>query len=163
MTSLLRFGRHWIGIFCVAGIVGCGSTEPGQSSVEQPDHGHDHESHGDSHASEEAVSFEDALAEVERLHGEIRDAFAAGEPKEADGAVHGIGHLLQDLPELAAEQSLAEADQQQVKEAVESLMDSFAAIDERIHVGEEAGKTYDEVATQIDAALAELKLLGKEE
>jgi hypothetical protein len=39
------------------------------------------------------------------------------------------------------------------------LLDAVGALDERVHVGEGAGKSYQEVAAQIDATLAARKQL----
>ena len=54
----------------------------------------------------------------------------------------GAGASSMALSELAAKDSLSEADQQQVKQSVDSLMDSFGAVDERLHGGDDAGKSY---------------------
>jgi len=40
-------------------------------------------------------------------------------------------------------------------------MDSFAALDERVHGGDSAGKSNDEVAAPIDSTLAESRSIGK--
>lgn len=153
------------GLFMLVGIalVGCGGTQTTASNPSADQHDHDLEPHGDDHEQAHTESFAEALTEVEELCAEIKTAFAAGDLGKADGPVHEIGHLLEELLELAAKESLSEADQQQVKQAVDSLMNSFAALDERVHGGDSAGKSYDEVATQIDAALAKLKSLGQKE
>ena len=39
------------------------------------------------------------------------------------------------------------------------MMESFAAVDERVHGGDGVGKSYDEVAIQIDEAIARLKAM----
>jgi len=143
----------------VSWLTGCGSSETAIPATTAESH--DHDSHSD-HAHGEPASLADAVTEVERLRGEIQAAFAAGDLDKADGPVHELGHLLEELPEVAAKESLAEADQQQIKQSVDALMDSFAALDERVHGGDSAGKSYDEVASQIESALAELKSIGKE-
>ena len=150
-------------------LAGCGasgttaSTPPAEKhNHEHHDHdheGHDHEGHGDEHGHAHPESFAEALTEVVELHAKIKTAVAADDLKTADPPLHELGHLLEELPELAQKESLSEEDQQQVKQAAESLMDSYGAFDERIHGGESKGKSYDEVADQIDEAISKLKAI----
>lgn len=167
MSSTSRPLMRCIGLAAAVFLTGCGRSE---STVSRPsgehgnhqhdgDHEHDHESHGDSQAHSEPESLADAVAEIERLRGAIDQGFAAGDLDQADGPVHEIGHLIEELPELAAKESVSEEDQQQVKQAVDSLMDSFAALDERVHGGASAGKSYDDVASQVDDAMAILRAI----
>lgn len=160
MSRVFCFGLLIIGSLSLAG---CGGEPSTASNPSAESHGHDHEAHGDEHGHAHPQSFAEAVAEIDRLRAEIKTSFAAGDLAKADGPVHEIGHLLEELPQLAAKQSLSEAEQQeQVKQAVGSLMDSFAALDERVHGGDSAGKSYEEVAAQIDAAFAELNSVAKE-
>ena len=167
MNSVLRWLACLVGLVGVAGLIGCGSSETTRpvSVAEEHEHEHEHdgESHEDNHAHAESESLADAVATIERLRSSVQESFAAGELDEADGPVHEVGHLLEELPELAAGESLSAIQQEQVKQAVDSLMDSFAALDERLHGGSDVGKSYDEVAAQIEEALAELKTVCQEE
>lgn len=157
------FRMSWLGLVAVAcvSVAGCGGAQTTASNPTSQQHDHEHASHGDEHEHAHPESFTETLTKVDELRAKIKTAFAAGKLEEADGPVHEIGHLLEEIPELAAKQSLPDADQQQVKQAVDALMESFAALDERLHGGDSAGKSYDEVAAQIDSALAELKTIGK--
>ena len=146
-------------IFASLTLAGCGGGQTTASALSADQHDHDHEAHGDEDDHVHSESFAEVLTEVEELFAEIKTAFAADDLDTADGPVHGIGHLLEELPQLAAKESPSESDRQQVKQAVDSLMDGFAAVDERIHAGEGAGKSYDEVATEIDEAIAKLKAI----
>jgi hypothetical protein len=166
MKSLLQWSGLYAGLLSVAWLAGCGSSAStdSQPTVERRESDHDHHqgSPAGHHAHGNAKSLGDALAKVERLRNAIQVAFAAKDLATADGPVHEIGHLLEELPELAAKESLSAKDQQQVKQSVDSLMKSFAALDERVHGGDGAGKSYDDVAGQIDSALTQLKSVGKE-
>ena len=102
-----------------------------------------------------AETYPEAVAMVDGLREKIRDAFAKGEGMSADEAVHEIGHVLEDMAMLAKKASLSEADQVSVGTAVESLLDAFEKIDEKLHGGD--GVDYDAVAAEIDAALVTLK------
>lgn len=151
-----------VAITCVS-VAGCGGSQTTASNPPSKQQDHDHASHGDEQGHAHPESFAEAVTEVEELCAAIKTAFAADKLEEADGPVHEICHLVEELPALAAKESLSAADQQQIKQSVDALMDSFAALDERVHGGDSAGKSYDEVAAQIDSALAELKSIGKEE
>ncbi len=150
-----------LAIACVS-VAGCGGAQPAASNPPSTQHDHDHASHEGEHEHAHSETFAETLTRVDELHANVKAGFTAGKPDEVDGPVHEIGHLLEALPHLADKESMAEADQQQVHQSVDRLMICFAALDERVHGGASAGKSYDEVAAQIDAALAELNSIGKE-
>ena len=150
--------------FCVVmlasfSLAGCGNGEASNSNGSagdhdhDHDHGHDHDEHGHAHPE----SLAEALTQVEELYAEMKAAFAEDDLEKADGPLHEIGHVLEALPELAAKESLPEADQEQIKTAAEALLDRYGEVDERIHGGE--GKSYDDVAAQVDEAIATLKAI----
>ena len=91
--------------------------------------------------------------------GEAKDALSAGDVKKADKAVHKIGHVLEELPELAAKETELAGDDT-IKPAIDDLFDCFDRIDRKLH--EDAGKTYDEVADRIDAAMKTFALESQE-
>ena len=145
----------------VISLAGCGASGTTASTPPAEKHDHDHHDHehGDEHGHAHPESLAEALTEVEELHAKIKTAVAADDLETADPPLHELGHLLEELPELAQKESLSEEDQQQVKQAADSLMDSYGAFDERIHGGESKGKSYDEVADQIDEAISKLKAI----
>jgi hypothetical protein len=158
----LMFRSFYLGLFVVAGVslAGCGGSQT-TASNSSADH-HDHETHGDEHKHTHPESFADALTEVDELRAKVETAFAAGDLAKADGPVHEIGRLLEELPELATKEARSAANQQKVKRAVDSLMECFAELDTRVHGRDSAGKSYAEVADQINAALTDLKSVAKE-
>jgi hypothetical protein len=157
---------------CVS-LAGCGasattaSAPPAERHDEDHDHDraqdHQHEAEHDAHIDAPPESLAEALTEVAELHATIKEANAAGELHKADEQVHKIGHLLEEIPKHAAKQSLPEADRQALQEAVDQLFENFGALDERLHHGESAGKSYDEVADQIAEAMEALRAVGKQE
>jgi hypothetical protein len=159
-----------LGIACFA-VAGCSASNPpaapSASAPAKDDHDHDHDpmagkhsdhkhDHGAGHAAEdEPASYADAVQKVDALCGATKDAFAAKDMEKADIPVHKLGHVLEDIPELAAKESLSAEDQEAIKKAVEELFDCFGKIDDKLHGNE--GKSYDEVAARIDAALQTLR------
>jgi hypothetical protein len=75
--------------------------------------------------------------------------------EKADGPVHELGHILEDVPGLAEKASLGAPERAEIKEAVEVLLDTFTKIDDKIHSGK--GATYEEFSSQIDDAMATLR------
>jgi hypothetical protein len=114
--------------------------------------GHDH--HGDADHEEHHESYAEAVAELDSLCVAAKDGLAANNLEAADAAVHEIGHILEELPELAAKEASLAADDT-IKPAIDDLFDCFDKIDRKLHG--EAGKTYGEVADRIDAALKTLR------
>jgi hypothetical protein len=116
-------------------------------SADELEHMHDDHDH--------AETYPDAVAQIEKLNTEISASFAAGKGAEADSQVHAIGHALEDVPALAKKTTLSEEDQTAVGVAVETLLDAFGKIDEKLHGGD--GVDYDQVAGDITSALETLK------
>jgi hypothetical protein len=100
----------------------------------------------------------EGLAQLEKLCADVKAHLAAGDHEKADGPVHMVGHLLEELGELVAkEKPAAEAE---AKQALEAIFESFDKLDTVIHgADEEARKKLDyaEHAPAIEAALAKLK------
>ena len=156
MNRLVQWSGLSLSILASIVLAGCnGASEPETSDGA---HGHDHGA-GHSHEHATLETFAEALKEVESLHAKIKEGFEADDIDAAHDPLHEIGHALEELPKLAGEESLSEEDQQQVKKSVDTLMDSYGAVDERLHADETVGKSYDEVSEQIDAAMAELQAI----
>jgi hypothetical protein len=94
-------------------------------------------------------SFESATAQLIRLRNTIRDGFAAGDVDAAHGPLHDVGHLLEQLPELARDKGLDAIDLESVTAATEALFEAFGAVDKTLHGGD--GSTYEEEANKIDS------------
>ncbi len=137
-------------------LVGCGAkttddttTAPGQPpvSIDQLEHDLDHHAHAETYA--------EAVAELDEMRSEISQAFAAGDIEAADGPIHEVGHVLEDVVELARKEGLSAEAVAEIDAAVETLFDAFGRVDDKIHGRE--GVTYDEVEAEIDAAFATLR------
>lgn len=162
-----------MGFIAASGCSQSSSTPPapspqttGQDHDHQDDQAHDHdhdrgEAHeehkGDTdHAAENddhehPQSYAEAVEQLEALHAAIKSAFSAGDTAKADGPVHEVGHLLKDVPAQGKKAALAATDQAAVEKAVDDLFECFGQIDQQLHGGQ--GKSYDEVAAQIDQAM----------
>ena len=143
---------------------GCGGETPSsdtaapEQSEGHDDHGHDdHHDHDDGH--EEPETFAAAVAELSEMRDTVKAAFADDDLKKADGPVHEVGHVLEGLVSLAEKAGLSDEQQATVKTAQESLFAAFAALDETIH-GKESGKSWDDVGTDVDQAIASLQELA---
>lgn len=126
------------------------AAEPGDNHA-RDEHDHDTQTHED-----HPQSYRDAVAQFVALRDQIRDAFAAQKNDEAHGALHAVGHALEDLPALAAKHTPpinAEAVQQTTNE----LFDLFTKVDDKMHGAE--GADYAEVASSIDAGVERLQKL----
>lgn len=137
------------GVFIFAG---CPDSETGP--VESAEGHHDHD-HGHGGHEDHPETYAEAVDQLESIDKTIRDAFAADDADTAHGPLHDIGHLLEEVTELAQKETMSEEQRADVQQAVESLFDLYGAVDATMHGGE--GKSYDEVKDDIDAALATLK------
>jgi len=109
------------------------------------DHGHDHE-HEHEHESLAA-----ALTELTKLRDTIRDGFAKNDIDAAHDPLHEVGHVLEEIPELAEKEKLPAEAITIIKASVEELFDAFGAVDKGMHGGESV--KYSDVSGKIDAAV----------
>jgi cytochrome c556 len=144
-------------------LIGCApAAPPAAVPVRQAASDHDHD-HGHDHADhDEPETVAAGLTQLKKLCAEVKAHLAAGDHEKADGPVHMVGHLLEELGELVAkEKPAAEAE---AKQALEAIFESFDKLDTVIHgADEEARKKLDyaEHAPAIEAALAKLEELTK--
>jgi hypothetical protein len=120
-------------------IVGCEPAKP-KADTETAEKGHEH-----------AETLADAVKELEGICATIKAAFAKDDAEAAHGPMHDIGHVLEEIPDLAAKSTLDDAGKAEVKKAAETLYEAFSAVDESMHGS--GGKKYSDVAESIDAAL----------
>ncbi|MEX0670238.1 MAG: hypothetical protein WD060_07265 [Pirellulales bacterium] len=135
-----------------AGVAGK-STQSGHGhdehahSHDDHDHGHDHD-----HApGKPAVDFPAAVAEVVQLDDTIWKAYTAQDTAAADEPIHAIGHLLEQLPELAKAYGSG-VDVDAVKKSSGLLFEAYGRIDDKLHGGD--GSDYDTEALGIARELA---------
>ncbi len=137
-------------------ICGCSDGTDGTDGMPVPPvmvDGHDnHEGH-DHGGAGHPESLGEALHQLTELRDTVRDAFAAGDLEAAHGPLHSVGHLIDEVSELAAEAGIAEEAVAAIDSNCEILMDSFGEVDKKMH-SEDEGSDYSEVSEKIDAALA---------
>jgi phage shock protein A len=116
--------------------------------------------HDGSHDSKDAhpETYEEAVEALASIDETIKTAFAANDEDTAHGPLHEIGHVLEDITELAQKADLTDEQRQSVKTEVDKLFEEYGSVDAIMH-GKE-GKTYDEASSQIAASLKILKGLG---
>jgi hypothetical protein len=135
-----------------------GNSHDEHEDHDDHDHDHDHD-HGD-HEEPETVAA--GLAQLEKICADAKAHLAAGDYDKADGPVHMVGHLLEDLGELVAkEKPAAEAE---ARKAIDAVFECFDKIDSAIHAADEEARKkldYAEHAPAIEAAIAKLKELTK--
>ena len=166
--------KRLLGCLCLGLIYlsGCGSShssgtqQSGHANEKKESHGHDdhgHDDHDHDHDKSEAApaTYAAAVEEIEHLRKTIKEHFDAKKLKEADDAVHEVGHVLETVTKLAAKASLPAEDLELVKKHVEELFTAFGKIDEKLHGGQ--GSDYNDVAKEIEAAVEALKSKVKSE
>lgn len=146
-------------LVCSVFVFGCVGEKPAPQAGGGHDHDHDHGHEGGHHHPE---TFAEAVAEIAEMKTAIQTALSEGDTDKADGPVHEIGHILEELEELAKKAELSEEQIAEVKAATETLFASFAALDETIH-GKEDGKSWDDVGEDINAAVTKLETLAAPE
>lgn len=112
--------------------------------------GHDHGEHGDDeHDHEGPESFAEALASVTSMKTTICKAFADETPDAAHDELHEIGHLLEEIPELAAKvDGISKEQIAKVEAAVEKLFEGFGELDHTLH----------DTSAEVDVAALEKQL-----
>jgi len=145
-------------------------TRPVRPVAAADDHGHDHgHDHGtktaakDDHDHDHPETLAEGMAAVEKMWTGIRTALKSGKFDEADGMVHEVGHLLEDLPGLLAKAKAPAVVAEGAKKAIEEVFACFEAIDTALHTGEEEAKKLDldGLSSRIEAALTSLSGLTK--
>jgi len=153
----LLLARTLFAALVVCGAIGC--TPPASNNTitppvatEELDHMHGDHKH--------AATYAEAISMIETMNTEISTAFADGKPMAADETVHSIGHTLEDVTSLAKKALMSEEDQNAIGVAVETLLDAFGKVDEKLHGGE--GADYSAVADEVNTAMETLKKFASE-
>jgi uncharacterized phage infection (PIP) family protein YhgE len=130
--------QHVVVIVVLATVCGCQTGEP----TARP--------------GDEALNFAQALKKVEEAKEKICKAFEQGTPDEVHDTLHQVGHLLEDLPQLATQgRELSTETVTEIQQSVESLFDGFGKLDDTMHGGAEV--ELDKINQQLTQALANLQ------
>lgn len=146
----------------LAGMVGCETASPpatparssAPATAPHEDHGH-----ADGHHPDEPETFAAGVATLKKLGEDLADKLAENAGDAADDAVHGIGHVLEAVRELAAKEGLVEA----ATKGLDELEECFGKVDEAFHSGDDKADPKQVLASvkeRLDAAfksLAEVK------
>jgi hypothetical protein len=97
------------------------------------DHGHDHAKPGSAAEHAHPTTLAAAVTELRELVGKVKEALAAGDRDKADGPVHAVGHLLEDMEGLVAKAKLPAEREAAVKTALGEIFAAFDALDTAIH------------------------------
>jgi len=163
ITRFAGFPLVLLGLACLVACLtagGCsGSQAPSPTAAatkpQAHDHGHDY---GD-HAHPETLAA--GVAELEKLLGTVGEKLASGATEAADDAVHMVGHLIEDLEGLLAEEKLGAEAQAAGKKALDELFECFDVLDTALHAkegeGESPAKVHESLADKMKAALEALK------
>lgn len=147
---------------CLA-LVGCSaSSPPAKPAAEKPDaaghdHGHDHAEHEHDHPE----SFAAGVAQLQATVAAVKDHLAVGATDAADEAVHGLGHLIEDVQGLLSKEKLSDEAKAAAAKALDELFECFDKLDTAIHAPEGKSQPPAEVhaslAERIDAAIKSLQ------
>jgi Spy/CpxP family protein refolding chaperone len=125
--------------------VGCAEQSEPAPVMASHEHGHDEHEH--------AETLPEVLGELTELRDTVRDAFAKDDGEAAHGPLHDVGHVLEEVSELAGEAHLSDEAIATIESNVEILLDAFGAVDKGMH-SEDEGSAYSEVSDKIDTAIA---------
>jgi hypothetical protein len=153
-------------------LVGCGPTaapprppaadahgDHGHGESHGHDHGHDH---GD-HKSPE--TFAAGVATLDSLVTDIAAKLAGGEADAADDAVHGVGHVLDDLQVLLGKSTLAYDARTAAAKAIDDLFECFDELDTAMHAApgkaDSPADVHARLKDRIEAAVKALQEVGR--
>ena len=137
--------------FSLAAFVFVGCAEQSEPAPVMASHEHEHE-----HEHEHPETLGGALSELTELRDTVRDAFAKDDGDAAHGPLHDVGHLLEEVSELADHAHLSDEAKDTIESNVETLLDAFGAVDKSMHSDDE-GSAYSEVSEKIDAAIGAIR------
>lgn len=156
---------------CLSGMlafvaIGCApaSRPPKPAVVASPDHDdrahHDHDHGHADHDHESHETLAGALGELEKTCANVKTALAGKDLDEADGHVHMVGHLIDDMHSLIGSAALPDEVKATAKKALDEVFECFDAMDTVLHSSNEDVRNaidYVEHEPTIVAALAQLK------
>lgn len=151
---------------CLA--IGCAPAAAPPARVDashEHDHDHDHGHDGHDHGDEDYDSpntIAAGIAALEKICGEVKAELAEGDLDDADGKVHMVGHLLDDLRVLVIDSKPTVEVETAAKKALDEVFDCFDKMDTALHAADEAERNsldYADHASTIEAAIKSLKSL----
>ena len=152
-------------LVCLA--VGCApAATPPSAATSRVDASHEHD-HDHDHGDEDYDSpntIAAGIAALEKICGEVKSELAEGDLDDADGKVHMVGHLLDDLRVLVIDSKPAAEVETAAKKALDDIFDCFDKMDTALHAADEAERKsldYADHAPTIGSSIQKLKSLFK--
>lgn len=152
-------------------LVGCGPTAAPprpQAADAHGDHGHGGHGHDHGHdhgAHEPPETFAAGVTALESLVADVAVKLAGGEADAADDAVHGLGHVLDDLQGLLKKSTLAEEARAAAGKAIDDLFECFDELDTALHAApgkaDPPAEVHARLKDRIEAAVKALKEAGR--
>ena len=139
-------------------LIGC---QPGTSS-KSPEHTDNH-----NHSHNHAETYDEALAELDKLRKTIETNFKEGTGELAHKSLHDAGHILEELPAMAKKEGISGADFEKVEQAADRAFKAFGKLDTFHGKQKDSpseldadGLHYDKVAEDIDSSFHDLHAKG---
>lgn len=150
-------------LVCLA--IGCApaATPPSAATARvdaSHEHDHDHDHGDEDYDSPNTIAA--GIAALEKICGEVKSELAEGDLDDADGKVHMVGHLLDDLRVLVIDSKPAAEVETAAKKALDDIFDCFDKMDTALHAADEAERKsldYADHAATIEAGIKSLKNL----
>lgn len=155
-------------------LVGCGPTAapprpPAAAAHGNHDHGaaHDHEhEHDHGHGEHDPPeTFAAGVAALDSLVTDIAAKLEGGDADAADDAVHGLGHVLDDLQVLLKKSTLADEARAAAGKAIDDLFECFDELDTALHAApgkaDPPAEVHARLKDRIAAAVKALKESGR--
>lgn len=120
------------------------------------DHDHDHD-HGE-HATHDTLA--GAVAELVKISASVKEELGKQNLDNADGHVHMVGHLVEDMHRLVGSAKLSDEARSGATKALDEIFDCFDKLDTALHSSDEKVREaidYLEHEPRIQAAIEELK------
>lgn len=147
-------------LMLLVGIVGCGTSAPPAASRPETTPATVHEAHvhdhGHGHDHDEPDTFAGGVAKLTALAEDLADKLADDAGGAADDAVHGIGHVLEAVRELAVKEGLADA----ARKGLDELEECFGKVDEAFHSGDDKAdpkQVLESMKERLEAAFTALR------
>lgn len=149
-----------------ATVVGCAKapTMPpaaAKSSHDGHGHGDDHD-HGD---HDHPTTLAAGIAALAQAATAVKEHLAADASDEADDAVHGLGHLLEDLPGLVRKEKLPAEAEAAATAAIDELFECFDKLDTALHAepgkGDSPKEVHASIAERIEKAIGSIRAAAR--
>lgn len=137
---------------------GCAPAKPPQAKPVATTAAHDHAHDHGEHTSHDTLA--GALAELEKICANVKQELGAKNLDKADGHVHMVGHLVDDMHRLVGSATLNDDAKVAATKALDEIFEAFDKLDTALHSSDAKVKEavdYLEHEPRIQAAIGELK------